>query len=460
VKKVFVIGLDCGTPRVVFDRKDELPNIKRLIDSGVSAPFRSIHPPITIPAWMAMVTGKDAGKQGIYGFRNREKGTYNGMYFSMADRFSEPAIWDIIAGEGMQSCLVGVPPSYPPMPINGNRVSCCMTPGPERKSTSPPLLKEELEEKFGPLQFDVVFRTGERDKLKKELFDMTGQHFRVIKYLLKEKPWQFFMFVEIGVDRLHHAFWKFFDKEHHAYVPDSPYKDTIMEYYRMLDEEIGQILDMLDDDTTVFVVSDHGAKSMKGAFCVNQWLIEKGYLVLNDEPAEGAAIESADVDWKRTKAWGWGGYYSRIFLNLRGREKHGIIPSFRYEAWRNKLIKELESVTGPGGEDWNTRAYRPEDLYEVCNGDYPDLMVYFDDLSWRAAGTLGHGSMYLGENDTGPDDAMHDWDGIFIAYDPASRQEKRLDSVNLLDFAPTVLDVLGVEIPADVQGKSIAAELG
>ena len=377
------------------------------------------------------------------------------MYLSMADRFKEPAVWDIIAAKGLQSCVVGVPPGYPPLPLEGNRVSCFMTPDANRDYTYPPSLKAELEERFGPFQFDVEFRTENRAELKKALFEMTAQHFRVIKYLIKEKPWQFFMFVEIGVDRLHHAFWKFFDKEHPAYVPDSPYEDTVMEYYRMLDEEIGEILNMLDNDTTVFVVSDHGVKSMKGAFCVNQWLIQKGYLVLNDEPAEGTAIESADVDWKRTKVWAWGGYYSRIFLNLRGREQHGTIPSFRYEAWRDKLIKELMVIKGPGGEEWATRAYRPEDLYEVCNGDYPDLMVYFDDLSWRAAGTLGHGSMYLGENDTGPDDAMHDWDGIFIAYDPANRQEKRLDTVSLLDFAPTVLDVLGFEIPTDMTGKSI-----
>jgi len=455
MKKVFVIGLDCATPQIVFDRREELPNINRLISGGMAAPFQSIHPPITVPAWMAMVTGKDAGKQGIYGFRHRRSGTYNDMWLSMADKFKEPAIWDIIGQKGFKSCLVSVPPSYPLMPLNGNRISCFMTPDADRDYTYPASLKTEIEERFGQYEFDVKFRTENRDKLKDDLFRMTSQHMEVIKYLLAEKPWQFFMFVEIGVDRVYHAFWKYFDKSHKAYIAGNEYEDVIMEYHKLIDKGIGDILNLLDEDTVVFVVSDHGAKAMKGAFCINQWLIDKGYLVLKNTPEEGTSIEKAEIDWSKTRVWAWGGYYSRVFLNVKGREKDGIILPFRYEAWRERLKKELEEITGPQGEKWETRVYRPEELFQEPTGDYPDLMVYLDDLSWRAAGTLGHKTMYLEENDIGPDDAMHDWNGVFIMYDPAAQQGRRLDTVSILDFAPTVLDVMGFDIPSDMKGKSV-----
>jgi len=456
MKKVFVIGLDCAAPGIVFDNRNEFPNINRLIGRGTHAPFRSIHPPITIPAWMAMATGKDAGEQGIYGFRHRKPGTYNDMWLSMADRFKEPAIWDIIGEKGLRSCLVSVPPSYPPMPLNGERVSCFMTPGPEKDYTYPASLKAEIEGKFGPFIFDVKFRTEDRDKLKEDLFRMTEQHIEVVKYLIKEKPWQFFMYVEIGVDRVHHAFWKFFDKEHRGYTPGNKYENVIMDYYRFIDKGIGQMLDLLADDTVVFVVSDHGVKPMKGAFCVNQWLVEKGYLSVKGPVKEGTSIEELEIDWKNTKAWAWGGYYSRVFLNVKGREKQGTIMPFRYEAWRDKLKKEIEAIKGPAGEPLETKAYRPEELYGTVKGDYPDLMVYFDDLSWRAAGTMGHKSMYLSENDTGPDDAMHDWDGIFIMYDPADPSPRELKSVSILDLAPTVLDLMGLQVPAGMKGRSVA----
>jgi predicted AlkP superfamily phosphohydrolase/phosphomutase len=82
-------------------------------------------------------------------------------------------------------------------------------------------------------------------------------------------------------------------------------------------------------------------------------------------------------------------------------------------------------------------------------------MVYFDDLFWRAAGTLGHETMYLRENDLGPDDAMHDWNGVFIMFDPGSKQVRRLESASILDFAPTVLDIMGFDVPSYMKGKSI-----
>ena len=86
MKKIFVIGLDCAPPQIVFDRKDELPNIKYLIENGTSSPMRSTDPPITIPAWLSMVSSKTPGSMGLYGFRHRKPGTYNDMYFSMSDR--------------------------------------------------------------------------------------------------------------------------------------------------------------------------------------------------------------------------------------------------------------------------------------------------------------------------------------------------------------------------------------
>ena len=74
----------------------------------------------------------------------------------------------------------------------------------------------------------------------------------------------------------------------------------------------------------------------------------------------------------------------------------------------------------------NTKIYKPEELYNVIKGDAPDLLVYFDDLSWRSAGTVGYDSMYLNENDTGPDDAVHDYFGIFIINDPKKKIGKKL----------------------------------
>ncbi|MBF0216624.1 MAG: alkaline phosphatase family protein [Candidatus Omnitrophica bacterium] len=441
MKKAFIIGLDSAPPGIIFDRKEEFPNISKLIDNGVSAKMRSIHPPITIPAWMAMATGKDAGALGIYGFRQREGASYAGIRLSMASDFIDPAIWDIIGAKGKKSVLVSVPPSYPPLPVNGFRVSCFMTPDAERDYTYPAALKKEIEDKYGPFIFDVPFRKGSKSKLKDDLFKMADQHIGVLKYLMITKPWDLCMYVDIGADRVQHAFWE--------------HPDIVVDYYKKMDRGIGELLEGLDDDTVVFIVSDHGAKTMKGSFAINQWLMDKGYLVLDESPKKGLEIEKAKVNWSKTKVWAWGGYYARIFFNVMGREEKGIIPPMRYEIWRDKLIDEIEDIKGPGGEKWITRAARPEEYYKEIKGDSPDLMVYFDDLSYRAAGTMGHESVYLSENDTGPDGAMHDWDGIFVMYDPLDKRPRRLDTISILDVAPTILDVMGFVIPSDMRGKSI-----
>jgi predicted AlkP superfamily phosphohydrolase/phosphomutase len=453
-KKVLVIGLDCATARIVFDRKEELPVLKELIDNGVHGNLRSSDPPITIPAWMVMCTGKDPGKLGLYGFRHRKNYSYKDIWIATSQSIREKTVWDILGEAGGQSCLVSVPPSYPPKPVAGNLISCFITPGNEKDYTYPLELRAELEKKFGPYMFDVEFRTDEKDELIQQVYKMTEKRFEVLNYLISHKPWDFFMFVEIGVDRMHHAFWKYMDPEHHLYVKGNPYENVIMDYYKNLDRKIGELLSNVDRNTTILVVSDHGAKRMKGAFCINEWLIEQGDLVVKQMPSSQISLDKVDVDWSRTKIWGWGGYYARIFLNVEGREAQGVIKIEDYKKERDALIERLAAIRGPNGEEWETRIIKPQKYFKELNGDYPDLMIYFDDLFWRSAGTLGHGTKYLLENDTGPDDAVHAQEGIFILYDPQKKVPSRKDA-SILDIAPTVLHEFGLSTPPDMRGHVI-----
>jgi predicted AlkP superfamily phosphohydrolase/phosphomutase len=204
----------------------------------------------------------------------------------------------------------------------------------------------------------------------------------------------------------------------------------------------------------VLVVSDHGAKRMKGAFCINEWLIEQGDLVVKEKPQSPVSMERVEVDWSRSKYWGWGGYYARLFLNVEGREAQGIIPPGDYEKERDALVEKLMSIKGEDGSEWKTRVLKPQQYFKEARGDYPDLMVYFDDLYWRSAGTLGHSTKYLLENDTGPDDAVHAQDGIYILYDPQRRESKRKNA-HIMDIAPTVLHYMRLSVPDDMEGKVI-----
>jgi len=459
VERVFVIGLDSAPPELLFNEfLDDLPNIRKILEKSLYGPMKSCIPAITIPAWMCMATGKTPGELGLYGFRHRKNNSYKDIWIAHSLMVKEKAIWDYLGEKGHKSVLVGVPPSYPPKKVNGWLISCFITPDSSVNYTHPAELKSEVESVVGDYVFDVVFRKEDRDRVIEEVWEMTKKRFEVIRYLMQEKDWKYFQFVEIGLDRIHHAFWKYFDKEHHLHEPNSKYKNVIRDYYRLLDREIGKTLELIDDDTAVAIVSDHGIKRMKGAFAVNQWLIDEGLLkVKNKEVLESGVVrfEQLDVDWSKTVAWAWGGYYSRVFLNVKGREPNGIIKPSEYETVREEVADAIKSIRGPDGEKWNTRVYYPEEIYPVASGDKPDMMVYFDDLYWRAAGTLGHPSNYLPENDTGPDDAVHSEYGVFALHLPGM-EEKRVVEISIYDFAPTILKLLGMEKEAAaLRGRSI-----
>ena len=464
--KVLVIGLDGIPSNLLFnDLLKDLPNIKTMADNGLFATLESCHPPITVPAWMVMMTSKSPGELGIYGWRHRKGFSYNEGWIANSLSIKEPRVWDLLAKEGKKVCLIGIPPSYPPTQVNGSLISCSLTPKNSKSFTHPPQLAGEVENIVGGnYLFDIPFRIEDRNEALNKLYEMTDKRFKVINHLLKKGKWDYFMFVEIGFDRLHHMFWKYYDSTHPKYEPSNKYHKVIPEYYKYVDGKIGEILSTIDDDTYVLLVSDHGTASMKGAFCINEWLINEGYLVLKKYPNSIADLDNSEVDWDKTTAWGWGGYYARIFFNVKGRESNGKIPMDKFHTVREDLKRKLLTIEGPQGQKFDNKVFCPEDLYDESNGSKPDLIVYLDNLSWRSAGTIGHNTFYLSENDAGPDDSVHWMDGVFILYkrdrvnhssNPSNGNNIKLNNLSIYDVAPTILDIMNSPIPAKMQGKVV-----
>jgi predicted AlkP superfamily phosphohydrolase/phosphomutase len=272
------------------------------------------------------------------------------------------------------------------------------------------------------------------------------------------KPWDFFMMVEMGTDRVHHAFWQYMDPSHHRYEPGNPFENVIVDYYEHVDRKIGELLEVVPEGAHVVVVSDHGAQCMEGGIAINEWLIQNGYLVLKEAPPAPTRLEGAKVDWARTTAWGSGGYYGRLFLNVRGREPQGIVFTDEYEAVRDRLIAQLEALGDPQSEPIGTRVLKPENLYRTVRGAAPpDLFVYFGDLRWRSVGTVGTGQIHTFENDTGPDDANHAPDGLLMISGPGVAPHGPIEDMQLMDLTPTVLRLFGLDVPDDLQGRVIEA---
>jgi predicted AlkP superfamily phosphohydrolase/phosphomutase len=455
-----IVGLDCVEPTLVERWRERLPALSRLIESGAHGRLTSVIPPITVPAWSCMMSSRTPGDLGVYGFRNRSDHSYDGLFIADSTAIRPPRLWDLVGRSGGSSIVLGVPGTYPPRPVRGVLVSCFLTPSLESRYTFPPGLRDEIADVVGEYRFDCTeFRTEDKDDLLRQVYEMTDRRFALAEHLLETRPWQLFAMVEMGPDRMHHGFWKFMDAEHRRHEPGNPYEQAIRDYYVHVDGLIGRLLGHAGADTAVFVVSDHGAKRLEGGIRINEWLRGEGLLATLREPEGVCGLRDVGVDWARTTAWGDGGYYARIFLNVRGREPEGTIDPGDYERARDDLIARLEAMPDDRGRPLGTRVYRPEDLYREVNGVAPDLIAIFGDLLWRSVGTIGGcDGVYTFENDTGPDDANHAQDGVFIAAGAGIGARGAID-LHLLDIAPTVLELLGLPVPDGMRGRSRLAEL-
>ena len=459
-QKVLIIGLDCAPPELIFDQYiPDLPNIRNLIERGIYGKLCSTIPAITCPAWMSMMTSKNPGKLGFYGFRNRVDYSYDNLAIANSRSVKEDTIWDILSRAGKTSILVGVPQTYPPKPLHGYMITSFLTPSTDSQYTYPPSLKYEIKRIVDGYMLDVEgFRTEDKSSLLKQIYEMTEKRFTVAKHLMRNKEWDFFMLVEMGPDRIHHGFWKYCDPTHRKYEPGSQYEHAIKDYYIYLDQKIGELLELIDDDTAVMVVSDHGAKRMDGGICVNEWLIKEGYLRLKEYPQQMVSFSDVEIDWSRTQAWGEGGYYARIFMNVNGREPKGVIKLQNYEKVRDEIAQKLEALGDENDRPIGTKVFKPQEIYPIVNGVAPDLIVYFGNLFWRSVGSVGLKSIHTFENDTGPDDANHDQYGIFIMAIPGQAQtflSAPREGLHLMDIAPTVLKLLDVDVPEDMEGKVV-----
>jgi len=460
--KVFVLGLDCATPQLLFHRfRDDLPHFRRLMDEGAWGKLRSADPPITIPAWACMFSSHDPGEMGVYGFRNRADHSYDNLALASSRSVTFPRAWDYASQDGQDVVVLGVPQTYPPTPVRGVMVASFMTPGKASGFTYPPLAKWEIDRIAGGARGYMIdvenFRTNDKQRLLDDIHTMTRRRFKVARAWMDQRKWNLFAMVEMGPDRMHHAFWRYCDPDHRLYEPGNPFENALLDYYKLLDEELGTLLERLPDHATLLVVSDHGARGMEGGICINEWLIRQGLLKVKHYPGEGVhKLEYDNVLWEETRVWAEGGYYGRVFLNIQGREPNGVIPVDEAEAFRADLAQQIRDIPDEKGHLIGTVVHRPEDLYRQVNNVAPDLLVYFGDLAWRSVGSLGHHSVHTRANDTGPDDANHDHHGVFLARDPALAGRGELRGISLYDILPTLLDRLSIQIPDDLVGKVIA----
>lgn len=460
--KVFVLGIDGAPPKFIFDEwLDELPTIKSLMERGCYARLNSSVPPLSAVAWASLVTGKTPSDIGLFEYVYRKNKSYTDTGVISSKNVKEKTMWEIASEQGKKSVICLVPLTWPIKPFNGILISGFMTPDTDADTeyVHPKEMKKEIESLFDEkFEINSEYRGVSKQELIKESYKITDMHFKLMKHLLKNKEWDLFFGVIIESDAINHNFLRYYDKQHRKYEPHSELKDVLKDYYKYIDKELGKILKLLDENTKIIVLSDHGMIRMHSRVNLSDWLIQEGYLILKKPIKEKQKLNLQNVDWEKTRAWAIGAYEGQIFINLKGREPQGFVEEKDY----NKLIKELEEklkkITGDRGEKLNTKIFIKKIDYDGKRIDLaPDMIVYFDNLQYGCNTSLvGNKILWGPATAKGVDDSGHSRQGIFIIDNKnPENKNKNIGEIDIKDVAPTILYQLGIEIPEDMKGRVI-----
>lgn len=460
-RKIVHIGLDGLNPDLVQEWRAELMYLDQLMEAGTWGNLESTVPPITPQAWTCMMSGMNPGHFGFWNFTYRSEYSYEeaDLVNSKVVTDRVDTLYTILPRTAKKVAIINLPVSYPPPVIpNGYSISCFLTPSLESPFTNPPELKGEIEKIIGEYIIDAStsdmnYRIMSKDLVLKRIYDMDKQRFDLIPFFMHEKGCDYVFAVIMGTDRMPHLFYRYFDKDHVRYERNLDFENALKEHYIFCDQNIGRIMEAADKDTVIIVNSDHSVQRLDGRINLNEWLLEEGYLVVRDYPSKLTSLKECDVDWNRTRAWGTG-YTGQIYLNVRGREKHGCVEPRNYGETLDELTEKLLALRDPQGRELATRVFRRT---EIHSGPYsrfgPDLFINFDECRWNISELIGYGRGELYSYDTplGADDGGH---GQFGFYAIAGADLPNLGNrpAHIMDIAPTVLSIMDVPVPDSMEG--------
>ena len=502
-KRVLVIGLDGATWTLLkpWAKAGLLPNLARLMAEGTYGVLESVLPAVSPAAWASFMTGVNPGKHGVYDFFKREPGSYR-LRVVRADELAYPTLWRLLSEKGRAVGVVNVPMTYPPEQVQGFLISGLGTPE-SRPFATPVALYEELRRKGYRVNKSVAYRPGQEAVFWAEVQEITELQAGTALELMDSKPWDFFMFVFRDTDEMAHFFWRFIDETHPAYEPEAArqWGHLISQYYSIVDEWIGRMVEHAGPETAVFIMSDHGTGPLYKDVFLNVWLKQAGFQAWREPPfirrqmrRWGLTRESVSgllrrlgltpleswlkerlkdkvalvprserpdlreaVDWSRTRAYSFG-YHGQIYLNVRGREPEGIVePGEEYERVRDELLRNLVAWRDPQDQQpVVTKVFKREDVYWGARiGDAPDIIVIMRDFAYitRQGYEFGSDEDAVFASPLTYESGSHRLEGVIIAWGVGIRNKKQTEAVSIMDLPPTILYLLQEPIPAWMDGR-------
>jgi len=512
-RDIYVIGLD-GVPPNLVDRgigQGRLPTFERLRNQGIAGRTRSTIPPVSMLAWSTFSTGCNAGSHGMYNFMLKRPGKYD-TNFANAKQFRQNAIpfWEYLDTVDIASGVMNVMPGYPPSDTAGYHISDSITTPNSGNFAYPASLRDEIEERVSEFKLSPAkgFDPDDDEEALGEYIErfMSVERDRVSisEFLMNRYDCSVTVHVFSAPDAFLHEMGYLLDPDHPKYRSEIADKgeNAIWDLLEMYDEFLARLIDGLGDDDVLLVLSDHGHGSVHTAVNLNSWLYQEGYLALRSgletkakqfsynylydpfetvlerlgiyhsvkqtvartsDDGEDGGINLADlltlskrnINWGKTVAFTVSGD-GQIYLNTSDDHDQGIVTPSQYETTRDEIREALLKLEDP------TR--KEQVIQEVLNGEEvypgerkqarPDLVcvpspgyrVTFPQTMWTKSPFVAP-QKYSGHT------SERERHGIFYAYGGPTKAEGSPE-LPLMDFAPTILALLGIEKPGEMDGTA------
>jgi len=496
MSRVLVIGVDGATLDLIrpWAQAGDLPNLGRLMTEGAYGLLESTLPPVTSPAWPTFATGKNPGKHGVFDFIRPMGGRFD---LVNASSLRAATLWEILSAAGRNVGIMNVPITYPPKPVNGFVIGGMLSPT-GGAFTYPADLLHRYENRLKPYRIapGVQYKEGNEEPFIADLLDLVDRRGAYAMQLMDDYPYEFLMVHFQATDVLQHALWKLVDPSHPRYDPEAARRFTpaFKSVFQRIDDTLGQMIDRLDE-ATVFVMSDHGFGSLHYTVNVNLFLLDQGLLQLKRgawtklktdlfraglTPAsfwhliERVGLQNYvwqvskstrnkivskflsfdDVDWSRTVAYSIG-HVGQVYINLKGREPDGIVePGEEYELTRERVMTAFQDLKHPRSGEPLVDEIIPGD--QVVHGPYAsrgaDLHLVLD--GYRAiAFPLFAADRHIVTSQIRGDSGCHRRHGLLIAWGEGIRSEEVVTGARIMDLAPTILHLMGLPVPDDMDGQ-------
>jgi predicted AlkP superfamily phosphohydrolase/phosphomutase len=497
--RTLIIGLDGATFDLIepLAQAGYLPALARLIAEGVHSPLRAWPNMCSAAAWSSIITGYNPGQHGIYDFGDAPPQRDTAWRpTTAADRRKDP-FWRLLSSAGQQVGIVNVPITYPAESVNGFMLAGMDTPFVRSPGFAHPAdLRDELRQQSIDYIIDVpnlgVLTRRNPHQLPGPVQEMVDARSRTILHLMQTHLWDVLMAVFVAPDRVQHHFWP-----HDLSCVDDQSWTPIRLLYQQIDSFLGNALKLVDESSTVMLISDHGFGRVQPAKrCLNPLFERLGLLryrkggnrlrarVVRNvrssarrimphqlkrplaEVFPGLALRTVSeqwyggIDWSQTQVFA-SPYRGTVFVNLQGRQPEGIVSPEGYDPLRERVRDMLLNLTHPTTGRRVVRAVKRRE--EIYHGPYleqaADLVIEWNDEALQNALCYPIGGEQIivqtpksegpGKSWTG----AHRPEGILIAHGPHTKRGATAPTATLYDIAPTILYLQGHPVPADTDGQ-------